>query len=162
MRVGSQRRASGSTTRSRQPLTEQEAVSISARGRENDDQGHGSLKRKTGEGCVEGLVAGEELAEGKDTLAPELLVDATLAEEDGEAVSGGWKVVKVSPRRAHRQSSRAGTHTLPMADRAMMTEIARPAASPNIFSKKTAAMSLLEVRISALGTAAKKAMLTSM
>lgn len=53
--------------------------------------------------------------------------------------------------------------TFPIAERAMMTEMAvPPAVDPNIRVMNSAARSRLEERMTALGTAAKKAMLTSM
>ena len=68
------------------------------------------MESETGEGCVEGFVGGEELGEGEDSFATELLVDATLAEEDGEDVADCGEGCLCGGGGEEKESVRAAYH----------------------------------------------------
>lgn len=64
-----------------------EVVRVSRRQGEDRDETDCPVETKAGERGVERTVAGPELGEGKDALAAELLVDATLRKDDGQNVA---------------------------------------------------------------------------
>jgi len=68
---------------------EDEVVRVAGRRGEHDDDGHEPVLEEAGERRVEGLVAGPEAREGQDALAPDLLHQPALREDDGEHVAEG-------------------------------------------------------------------------
>jgi hypothetical protein len=125
----------------------------STHGGQHYHKGYSPLKCETSGRRMKWLVGRPEFAEWQHALTPEFLIDASLGELRRQSTK----------KRQVRQINRDGRYmmlltstarTLPIAERAMRTEIAFSALSPYILRMNWAATSRLELRMSSLGMAA--------